>query len=513
MKNFLPALVGFIVATFPICAAETADERPNIIFILADDMGRGDVSAYNPNAAWKTPHLDQLAAEGVLFTDAHSSSAVCTPSRYSVMTGRYAWRSELKKGVANGFSPPVIEDDRLCVATLLKGKGYTTAMFGKWHLGLAWAKKADATNDQDVDYRQPFDGGPTARGFDHFFGISASLDMPPYVWLRDNRVVAAPNTTAPGNQGLTMWRAGPISEDFAHADVQPRLIRAATEFIARQNKQKPFFIYLALASPHTPILPTGKFAGQTQTTPYGDFCVQVDHDMGAIVSALKAAGLDENTLIIFTADNGCSPAANLADLAKFKHDPQVGSRGHKADLYEGGHRVPFIARWPAKIPAGARSDALVCQVDFMATCAELVAQLLPATAGEDSASFLPVLKNPAAHSQVRDSLVHHSINGSFAIRSGKWKLCLAPDLGGWSDPRPGKAPAGSPPFQLFDLEKDPAETTNLFAQHPEIVRALDAKLKQHVLAGRSTPGAPQPNTGGNDWLELAWMKEFSTPAR
>ena len=505
-------------------AAEAA--RPNIVYILADDMGRGDISAYNRDAAWRTPNIDGMAADGLLFTDAHSSSAVCTPSRYSTLTGRYNWRSSRKSGVTGGFSPALLEPGRLTVPGFLRQKGYATAMVGKWHLGLNWVEKGrshesvldDPTDGEvvgirqkpvTVDYSQPFSGGPTDHGFDSFIGISASLDMPPYVWLRDNRVEARlPLGRIKGRDGYEMWRAGPIGDDFTHDSVLPREVSEAVRFLEKQDGKKPFFLYLALTAPHTPILPTGRFAGFTRTTPYGDFCVQVDDVVGKVLAALAARGLAENTLVVFTADNGCSPGANFSELAKFHHDPGAGFRGAKADIYEGGHRIPFVARWPAKIPRGRVSDELICQTDLFATCAAILTENMPENAAEDSVSFLPVLLGGSPSMPLREALVHHSINGSFAIRQGAWKLCLTPDSGGWSAPLPGKVPAGSPPFQLFDLSKDPGEKNNLYAAHPEIVQRLGKLARRYVIEGRSTPGAPQQNAGGNDWPELAWMNAF-----
>lgn len=498
---------------------------PNIVYILADDMGRGDISAYNPDAAWRTPNLDRLAGEGALFNDAHSSSAVCTPSRYSLLTGRYAWRTRLKTRVLYGYSPPLIEPGRLTVPELLRRHGYTTAMIGKWHLGIDWARLPEGTPPADYEtpeddgprapenasqlaraiaYDKPFQNGPTSIGFDSFFGISASLDMEPYVWLRDDRVASPPARRIGKSPVPAMWRAGPIAADFAHADVQGRLTREAIDYLSRQDGARPFFLYLAFASPHTPIVPVKDFAGRTGS-PYGDFCLQLDHDVGEILHALDEFGLAKNTLVIFTADNGCSPIVNLAELKQLNHDPQAGLRGTKADIYEGGHRVPFIVRWPGRTPAGTTSAALVAQQDLLATCAELLAAPLPPDAGEDSISQLSVLLDPV-HAAGRGMLVHHSINGSLAIRRDEWKLCLTPDSGGWSDPKPGQAPAGAPPFQLFNLSTDLAETQNLSADKPQLVAELAALLRTQVLQGRSTPGPAQPNTGGNDWPQLDWMK-------
>jgi arylsulfatase A len=505
--------------------------RPNLVFILADDMGRGDLSAYNPHSAWHTPHLDELAHQGMTFSDAHSASAVCSPSRYCILTGRYSWRSSLKQGVGSGFSKAIIEPGRMTVASFLKSNGYRTGMVGKWHLGLNWAgddpskgaEELDPTDGEPqmrgnevhpprpraVDYSQPFRGGPTDVGFDSFLGIAASLDMPPYVWLRNDRAINPPDRWLPKSPLPAMWRAGPQARDFAPIDVLPRLVRSAVGFIGRQRDVKePFFLYVALTAPHTPIIPADGFKGRTHTTEYGDFCVQVDDAVGQVLAALEENNLAENTLVVFTSDNGCSPSANFAALKKLHHDPQMGLRGEKADIYEGGHRIPFMVRWPGRVAAGISSDQVICQGDFFATCCELLGATLPPQAGEDSVSFLPAILQRDGGKPLREAIVHHSINGSFAIRQGPWKLCLCPDSGGWSDPKPGHAPAGSPPYQLFNLENDPAETRNVSTDNPAIVRRLGLRLKHYILSGRSTPGPTQFNDGGNEWPQLKWMNDF-----
>ena len=296
---------------------------PNLIYILADDLGIGDVSCYNPKSAWRTPQLDRLASEGVTFTDAHSASSLCTPSRYALLTGRYAWRGPLKRGVTRGYSPALLEAGRLTVPALLRSNGYHTAMFGKWHLGLDWARRG--ANEENVDFTKPFGGGPTAHGFDRFFGISASLDMPPYVWLENDRAVSLPTGKIGDSPTPKLWRAGVISSDFKLEEVQPHLTEKAISYLAERaaaRDGKPFFIYLALASPHTPILPTREFQGKSRTTSYGDFVLQVDADIGQILAALDTHGFASNSIVIVTSDNGFAPAANVPDLKPFKHDPR-----------------------------------------------------------------------------------------------------------------------------------------------------------------------------------------------
>ncbi|MBM4081918.1 MAG: arylsulfatase, partial [Planctomycetes bacterium] len=278
-------------------------QLPNLVYILADDMGYGDVSALNEQSKIRTRHLDQMAAGGMIFTDAHSSSAVCTPSRYSLLTGRYNWRTTLKSGVTWGCSRHLIEDGRMTVASFLKRHGYSTACIGKWHLGLDWALKSE--NPEDVDYSLPIQNGPCAFGFDHFFGISASLDMPPYVYIADDRVTAAPDRVVPETKGKAFYRGGPTGADFRHAEVLPKLTQKAVEFIERARR--PFFLYFPLPAPHTPILPTEQFQGQSGTNAYGDFCLQADWTVGQVMNALERTGAAQNTILIFTSDIGCSP--------------------------------------------------------------------------------------------------------------------------------------------------------------------------------------------------------------
>lgn len=490
----------------------SAAENPNIVYILCDDLGAGDVHCFNPAGKIATPRMDALARAGMIFTDAHSGSAVCSPTRYGVMTGRYAWRSKLQSGVLGGLSPRLIEPGRLTVAQYLKNAGYGTACIGKWHLGMNWVRFPgkdvaelsieSLQQNRNVDYTQPITNGPQSVGFDEYFGISASLDMVPYTFIENDRVVSNPTEERAfemmrGRSG-GMTRKGPTAPDFEAADVLPRLTeRAITEIRERAtttpNKSQPFFLYIPLASPHTPILPTGDWVGKSQLNPYADFVMQTDHCIGQIVDAIDRAGLANNTLLVVTSDNGCSPQADYPELKKLHHNPSHLYRGHKADIFEGGHRVPFIVRWPGRVAAGATCHDTICLTDLMATCADLIGTPLPENAGEDSFSFLPALLSKANRPQ-RPHTIHHSINGSFAIRQGSWKLALCSGSGGWSDPRPGKASADLPPDQLFDLEADIGETQNLAAEHPAEVTRLTQLLVQVIARGRSTPGASQPNT-------------------
>ena len=479
--------------------------KPNIIYVLADDMGYGDVSCLNENSKIRTTHLDRLAAEGMRFRDAHASSAVCTPSRYSILTGRYNWRSRLKQGVTFGYDRPVIEPGRMTVASLLKEHGYTTGCVGKWRLGWTWPK--DGESEDDVDYAQPIADGPTSLGFDYFFGISASLDMPPYVYVENDRPTAIPDRVVPEGEGSkAFWREGPIAPDFRHEDVLPELTRRALEWIDQcAGQDAPFFLYLPLPAPHTPILPSHAFRGASGTNAYGDFCLQVDDAMGQILAALDQRGLTDDTVVVFAADNGCSPRADFEELASVGHKPSYIFRGHKADIYEGGHRIPLLVRWPACIKPGARTDETVCLIDLMATCADILGVELPDNAGEDSVSNLPVWEGSALDGHLREATVHHSIDGSFSIRKGNWKLEMCPGSGGWSYPRPGVECEGLPPIQLYDLSADIGECRNVYDEHPEIVDELKSLLTRYVENGRSTPGTKQGNCGGIEWEQLWWM--------
>jgi arylsulfatase A-like enzyme len=471
-----------------------AADRPNIIVILADDQGFGDLGANNPQSKIATPNLDALAKGGLRFTDGHTSSGVCTPTRYSLLTGRYHWRTKLQSGVLGGFSTPLIAKDRLTVAGLLKQQGYATGCFGKWHLGMSFPLKnggvADDGGDfskafQDaasVDYGRDIVDGPVDHGFDTFYGISASLDMPPFVWIKDRRVTEIPSATK------TWLRTGPAGPKFEAVDMLPSVIDHSIAFIETQKKAdptKPFFIYIPLNAPHTPIVPTKEFQGSSGISPYADFVKQVDHDVGRLLASLEKQGLTENTLVVFTADNGCSTAADIPELQKAGHEPSYIYRGNKADLYEGGHRVPFLVRWPAQVKPGV-SNALVGQLDFLATFADITGASVPAAMAEDSVSFLPVLRGDK--SEVRQGIVSQSINGSFAIRDGQWKLLLSAGSAGWSSPKPGPEEAGLPPVQLYDLSKDPGERKNLQAEFPERVAAMKAELEKIIARGRSTPG-------------------------
>lgn len=465
--------------------------KPNIIYILADDLGYGDVSVLNENSKIKTLNIDRLASQGMRFTDAHSNSAVCTPTRYGILTGRYAWRTSLQNGVLWSYDSHLIAKQRMTVAGLLKDNGYQTACIGKWHLGLDWGKDASGK----VDYQLPVTNGPVSNGFDYFYGITASLDIPPYVYIENDRVTATVVDTIEGTTGKGFWRKGPVGNDFRHEDVLPVLTGKTVDYIRKHaSTASPFFIYYAMPAPHTPILPAKEFSGKSGTNAYGDFVLMVDDAVGKIIKAVQEAGIENNTLIIFTSDNGCSPSADFKELAKYGHNPSYTFRGTKADIFDGGHRIPFIVKWPGKIKEESVSNSTICLTDLMATCAAIVDKPLPENAGEDSYSLLPLLLKNKTGKYLRKSTIHHSIDGNFAIRQDKWKLIFCAGSGGWSYPTKSEVVKQQlTAYQLYDLETDIAETNNLIDQYPEVTKRLTLLMEKIISEGRSTPGKNQHN--------------------
>ncbi|WP_157606180.1 sulfatase family protein [Schlesneria paludicola] len=509
--NFALLIIGW-TATVQVSAAE----RPNVLLILCDDLGYGDVAALNPQCKFRTPHLDRLAKDGVSFTDAHSSSAVCTPTRYGLLTGRYNWRTRLQSGVLGGLSPRLIEPEVRTLADMLHAEGYDTACFGKWHLGMEWSRLPNEPAFTDaiekgsdgwrVDYRQPFRNGPLSVGFNRYFGIAASLDMVPYTFLDNDRVAVIPTVDKEfpmllgREQGQT--RRGPAAADFDAAQVLPTLTGHVIEYLKQHAAigSKPFFCYVPLASPHTPIVPTKQWQGHSGTNHYGDFVEETDDAIGRILQTVRDQHLTERTIVIVTSDNGCSPQADFPELARFGHNPSHHFRGHKADIFEGGHRVPYIVSWPGRIPAGETCSKLTGLQDTFATCIDLVEIKRPENVAVDSFSWRSHLIPGASLHRVRESLVHHSINGSFALRRGQWKLCFCGDSGGWSEPRPNSSAAKSlPSLQLYDLSVDVSEQQNLAESQPAIVRQLTDEMAELIARGRSTPGPVLANSAPVIW--------------
>lgn len=504
--GYIVFFVILSIIALSACQSEknTSEQKPNIIFIMADDMGYGDVSCYNENSKIITPNIDNLAANGVMFTDAHTSSSVCTPTRYGIITGRYNWRSTLKMGVLSGYSKALIPQDRVTLPGFLKENGYLTAGIGKWHLGWDWAN-LDAETDK-VDFSKKVENGPATLGFDYFYGICGSLDMAPYVWVENDMPTMVPTKTTVNQGKQSWWRKGPTSDDFVHELVLPRITERTVEIITEYaGGEQPFFIYMPLPAPHTPILPTEEFKGKSGLeNPYGDFVIMVDAMVGRVMNALDEQGIADNTILIFTCDNGCSDQADFEQLATKGHDPSYMFRGHKADIFEGGHRVPYIVRWPARVKPG-KSDQLVCTTDLFATLADVLDIPCEDNVAEDSYSYLPALKVKTS-SETRKSIVHHSINGSFAYRKDEWKVIFCPGSGGWSDPRPNSEGIENlPEFQLYNLSEDAAEENNLQDEYPEIVEAYMLELTEIIMNGRSTAGEKQKNDGPEKWEQLKWM--------
>jgi arylsulfatase A-like enzyme len=417
-------------------AAWAAAARPNIVLVLADDMGYGDLACYNPDARTRTPNFDRLARQGVRFTDAHSPSGVCTPTRYGLLTSQYCWRTRLKSGVLNGTSPSLIEPGRETIASYLKKQGYRTGVFGKWHLGLG--------NDPVTDYSRELRPAPADFGFDRFFGIPASLDMPPYLYIQDRRAVEQPTATI-GDSGAPprgpFWRGGPIAPGFKMDEVLPRITEEACRFIRESKGKQPFFAYVPLTGPHTPWVPTKRFLGRSKANLWGDFVEQVDDTLGQIV---RAAG--DDALVIATSDNG-APWVEQDVQAANGHRADLNWRGQKSDIYEGGHRIPLIWRWPDRRQAGTVSKDLVCLTDVFATLA-----------GRPLEDGVPLGQ--------RKHVVHHSGNGTFAIREGDWKLVLGRGSGGFTKPQKIEPKPGEPVGELYNLAEDPREERNLFLERP-----------------------------------------------
>lgn len=502
------AMLGLILPAVGL-AQKPTHEKPNIILILADDLGYGDVSCLNENGKIPTPNIDRIGKSGVIFTDAHSSSAVCTPTRYGILTGRYNWRSTIKQGVLEGYSPALIPSDRTTMASMLKKVGYQTGCIGKWHLGWEWNNVEKGVDS--VDFRNPIKNGPTTRGFDYFFGISASLDMPPYIYVENDKPTSIPDRLTEGNNirygeagyDGSMWRKGPTGSDFVHIECMPEMIQHAEQFIGKNApSENPYFLYLPLPAPHTPILPAKEFQGKSGLNEYADYVMMVDAEVGKVLDAIDRSGEKDNTIVVFTSDNGCSPWADFETLLAKGHDPSYIFRGMKSDLFDGGHRIPCLVQWPAQIKKQHTINQTICLTDFMRTFAELSGYKLSDNEAEDSYNLLPAIRNAKFKMPIREALVSHSINGSFTIRQGDWKLLLAAGSGGWSHPTPGKEEEGLPTVQLYNLKTDPSEKVNLQAQNPEKVKELKALLKKYVEDGRSTPGKPQKNDGEYPWKQV-----------
>ncbi len=507
MKTPNPFLLMMI--STPLLAfsqGKSTEKLPNIIYILTDDLGYGDVTAYNPQSRTSTPNIDRLASQGIRFTDAHSTSAVCTPSRYGLLTGRYSWRTSMKSGVLSGYSKALIEKDRTTVASFLKTRGYTTGVVGKWHLGLNWVQNKDAANgpkkqaDKNsngienvdpatLDFTVPPTDGPRNHGFDYSFVLPASLDMPPYCFLENDKLSSPMTEQTPGNNPANgtsgaFWRPGFMAKGFEFEQVTPTFTNKAISFIKKQSvSKKPFFLYLPFPSPHTPWLPSKEFRGSSQAGEYGDFVNMVDAEVGKLLLAVKDMGLENNTIILFASDNG--PFWHTEFIDRFNHHAAYIYRGMKADAFEGGHRIPFIVRWPQKIKAGSVCDQAVNLTGFLATCSDITNKKLAENEGEDSFSLLPLLLGKNQDYVGPEALIQHSARGVFVVRKGEWKLILGLGSGGFSKPEVVQPKPGEAAGQLYNLKVDIAETKNVWSEFPEKVKELSDILKKYQETGRS----------------------------
>jgi len=492
-RDFLKSLgLGASALAFPLVKNVKGDQvprgkLPNIVIIMADDMGLGDPGCYNPESLIPTPHMDRIAAEGTKFTDAHAPAAMCTPTRYSLLTGRYPWRTWLKKGVLKPYWPPLIEPSRMTLASLLRSRAYETVYIGKWHLGLKWKTKdgskageiysqentfqVDGKLQWKIDFSQPVGGGPTELGFDYFYGTAGCpSNDPPYVFIENDRLVAVPTKMSKEEwRGLPGFVPGPMADDWSEENIDIILAdkgKAAIDRHLRQRPNNPFFLIVSPNSPHIPWLVPEFMKGKSKEGPRGDLVALFDWVVGEVDAHLKKRGISNNTLLIVTSDNGAQEGAN-------GHKSEMDFRGYKRDIWEGGLLVPFIVRWPGKVKAGAVSGELISLVDMFATSAELVGVPLPDNAAEDSWSVLPALLGKSSGKPLHEALVFQAGNGDLAIRQGRWKL-IAPKQEGERG-------------QLYDLEADPGERRDVAADNLPIVAALSALLEKYKQQGFSRP--------------------------
>lgn len=491
-------LAGFLLPS--ACHAEPTEKRPNIVVILADDFGVGDIQAHYPKNKIPTPHLDRLARQGRSFTDAHSPSAVCSPTRYGLLTGRYNWRTRLQEWVLAAYEPPLIAADRPTLPGFLKQQGYHTACIGKWHLGWEWpgpqashmTEKRNGQASLEWDFTKPIKGGPTDRGFDYYFGVDLP-NLPPFTFIENDRVLVQPSEKfrPDKNEGVVLpngFAGAPAAPDWRLQDILPEITKRAVSHIHdRAEKEQPFFLYFSLTSPHEPIVPSKRFQGKSGIAPIADFVMETDWSVGQLLNALDDAGVAEDTIVIFTADNGHSHYTGWDQLIAAGHQPSGPYRGHKGDIWEGGHRVPLIVRWPGRVDAGTVTDQLVCLTDLFATCAEIVATELPASGAEDSLSFASaLLDEPNANG--RTTLVSHSNMGEFSYRDGQWKLVFRMSGSNLARSR------GKPTIaELYHLGSDVGEQSDVSKQHPDVVRRMTEELRTLVDRGTSRPGQHASN--------------------
>lgn len=516
-KRFIVILALSQLFTSAVIAQQKTHPRPNVVIILADDMGYGDVSYYNPNGRTKTPNIDKMAQRSINFSDAHSGGAVCIPSRYGLLTGRYAFRVPDKEGYY-GYLSPLIEQGRETIGSLMQRSGYTTACIGKWHLGVNWPLK-DLKKPQipltetkwitNTDFKRDITGGPTSLGFNYSYILPASLDMPPYVFVKNNTVVdpeviltadAYPhtlNTTVPAwdrkhtgkddvywERGV-WWRNGEMSTSFKMEDCLDTIVNQGINFITSQVKnepKKPFMLYLPLTGPHTPWMPNNKFKGKTAIGTYGDFVLQIDHVVEQINNTLKALNIEDNTIVIFASDNGAPWAEE--DVQMSGHQSNWNKRGQKGDIWDGGHHIPLIIQWPAKIKKQVSYTSTVSLIDLLATFSDLTGKPIQKPYGEDSFSFYKVLSGES-YKPIRDNLVYISSAGKLAVTKGGWKFIDGLGSGGFTAPGKVDPVKGGPKGQLYNLENDPLESNNLYLQNPQKVKELKDLLDRLKAQGFS----------------------------
>ena len=530
MRKLLDISLIFILVCVIWACVPKEDEvnKPNVLFILADDLGYGDLQVYNSKSKIPTPNLDQLAKDGIQFTNAHSPSAVCTPTRYGLLTGRYAWRTRLKQKVLWPYAQPLIDDDRKTLADLFKEQGYYTAMFGKWHLGWQWAvedsltypwvRKIDGNwGGKGIDLSKQIKSGPNGAGFDYAFGVDYP-NSPPYAYIENGWIVGG---QPQGKKTKDMFGSGGLANvGWKQEDVLPTIIDKTKHYL--DTISQPFFTYLSLTSPHTPIRPSQKFEGKAKAGDYGDFVYETDIYVGEIIELLDKRGLLENTLIIFTSDNG-SPA-KAGDEAKrpkewsqfgaaermFGHYSNAPQKGYKAGLYEGGHRVPFIAYWKGKIKAGQTSNQLFGLQDMMATFHSYFNEEMTENVGVDSYDISNYLFKNNFNQPARDHIISHGGLGTFAITKDNWKFIADSSSGGTSYKYREMLGTyvSKYPGQLYDLSNDPQENNDLFATHPEKVKELRSLLINYIEKGKSTPGENQDNDAyPKEWKQYNYLKE------
>jgi len=471
-------------------------ERPNIVIIYADDMGYGDLNIQNSNSKIPTPNLDKLASEGMRFTDAHSSSGICSPSRFALLTGSYHWRRT--HGIVGSFGKPMFKYTDITLPQVLKEDGYSTACIGKWHLGWDWKIINKPTQEvelwgkmkkyylpSDIVWDEPITGGPLDRGFDYYFG-DGTINFPPYAWMENDRLIEAPteifDINNPGfilKEGENPFRPGPKHPDWNPYDVLPKVTQKTVEWIHKQDKNKPFFLYFALPSPHTPIVPTDEFDGTSEAGPYGDFMVQTDWTVGQVLKALKDKGVEDNTIVIFTSDNGPESEA-WQHAEELDHYSMGNFRGLKRDVWEGGHRVPFIIKWPRHIEANSISNEVISQIDIMATLASITGIKLSENAAPDSYDFTDVITGKKYNSPLREATIHNTYKSIWGIRKGDW-LYVNDSTGGHRElPVSFKELTGYTDFNtkgiLFNMVDDPEQRVNIYNKYPNKVIELDSLI-------------------------------------